>query len=166
MKLHCVSRFAVAALICLLPVAAYSAQSQASDVGADMSAEELAAIADRMRETSEKMRADLKKARARFEARKAQMDAQHEEEAEPAKKMAAIPSNKASKQHPPQESAAKSLARREAEREQAEIRALEERTARAFAELRSVEERQARAAKALTEARRDVGISGFADSDQ
>ena len=105
MKLHCVSRFAVAALICLLPVAAYSAQSQASDVGADMSAEELAAIADRMRETSEKMRADLKKARARFEARKAQMDAQHEEEAEPAKKVAAwvsvvVPLSMASIQFP------------------------------------------------------------------
>jgi hypothetical protein len=163
MKLHCVSRFAVAALICLMPVAAYPAQSQASDVGGDMSAEELAAIADHMRETSEKMRADLKKARARFEARKAQLDAQHEVEAEPAKKVAAIPSNKASKQHPPQESAAKSLARREAEREQAEINAMEERTARAFAELKAVEDKQARAAKALTEARRQVGVSAFAE---
>ena len=163
MKLHNVSRFAVAALICLLPVAAYPAQSQAGDVGADMSAEELAAIADRMRETSERMRADLKKARARFEARKAQLDAQHEAEAEPAKKVAAISSNKVSRQSPPQESPAKSLARREAEREQAEIRALEERTARAFAELQAVEARQAKAAKALAAARKDVGISAFAD---
>jgi hypothetical protein len=172
MKPHCMSRLATIALICSLPLAAQSAGSQSANTDADMSAEELAAIADRMRETSEKMLADLKKARARFEARKNQIEVQRrqeaEAEAEQAKKVALVAPTKESRklQTQPKETPAQSLARKEAEREQAEIRAMEERTAQAFAELKTIEEKRARAAKALAAARRQSGVKAFAESDE
>jgi hypothetical protein len=169
MKSHSVSRLAATALICLLPFAAQSAAPQTGNADADMSADELAAIADRMRETSEKMLADLKKARSRFEARKQQLEIQQRQEAEQGEKVAlAVPAKKTIKKkpEPPQESPAQALARQEAEREQAEIRAMEERAAQALAELNAVEEKRARAVKALAEARQQKGISAFSDSDQ
>lgn len=163
-----VVRLAATTLVILLPLAAYSAeavQDKAPTESAALSAEDLAAIAERIRQTGAQMRVDFKEARARLDSQKADQEAERKREAK-------------------KDVASQAQAQRDAELQsefrkrqalQATQRTLEARNQadlerqQSLAKLLSAQEEKQlakqRSAEALQNARQSAGVQAFADGN-
>ena len=182
MKAHYASR-AAATLVMLLSVCAQAAETERSKAVSDpptVSAEDLAAIGERIRQTGAQIRADIKEARARLDAQKAQEEAERKRDAEQARLQAIRESKnrqaaEAAQTRARQEAAAQAeQAAREhqeslrAQRQQAEKAKREEQLALAAqsAKAEQVARRQTakeKAAEALSQARASAGVRAFAE---
>jgi len=169
MSLHHTSQFAIVTLISLLPVCALSAETGHDQAPSAVSAEDLATVGERIRQTGAQMREDMKEARARMEARKAQQEAEHRQEAERARQQAMKEAEEQAAIKELKQRQAKEAAQAQAHREAALKAAQAERERQLALATQGARDEQAakeRAAKALKEARKSSGVKAFADESQ
>jgi colicin import membrane protein len=165
MNRHYASGIAVAALISLLPVCAYPAEtgrSNQADGSPAVAADEmdLGAVGERIRQTGAQIRADLRKARARLDAKKAQEEAGRKREAELARQQA-IKEKQRQAQEAAQARARQEKEARAAQAERERRLALAAQPTKEQLEARRLEEAKKRAADALRNARESAGAKAF-----
>jgi hypothetical protein len=165
MNLYHASRVAVVTLISLLPVGAHSAETGRNHAKSEnpvVSADDLAAASERIRQTGAQMQTDLRVARARLEAKKAQQEAERKREAELARQRAAEQAaiKEAKRQQALED--AQAQARKEAALKAAQAER-ERQIALAMKRVKDEQAAREKAAIALKEARKSAGVKAFAD---